>query len=76
MNILKKLSDQKLIGIQCCLLVALQPILDIYRTFIGNKFQLFGISLLEILNFVFIGYLFLLTIYNKEFRKNIKYIII
>lgn len=76
MKLIQKLSEERLIGIQCCILVIIQPLLDIYRSFIGNQFELFGISLVELFNFILIAYLFLLTLCNKTLRKNVKYIFV
>ena len=36
------------------LLSFLLPFMDIYRSTVGNRFQLFGFSLVELFNFLFI----------------------
>lgn len=47
------------------------PFFDIYRALVGNKFELFGISFVEIFNFIFTFFLFALLFY-KCIRENKK----
>lgn len=56
-------------------LTFLLPFFDIYKTLIGNKFQLFGISLVEIFNFMFTSILFLMLFLKlkKENKKVFNY---
>lgn len=52
-------------------LTFLLPFFDIYKTLIGNRFQLFGISVVEIFNFTFTLILFLMLFFKlkKENKK-------
>jgi len=52
-------------------LTLLLPFFDIYRAIIGNKFEIFGVSIVEIINFVFTSLLFLLLFIKckKEGRR-------
>lgn len=52
-------------------LTFLLPFLDIYKSLVGNKVQLFGISMVEIFNFVFTFVLFLMLFFKlkKENKK-------
>lgn len=47
------------------------PFFDIYRALVGNKFELFGISFVEIFNFLFTFFLFAMLFY-KYTRENKK----
>ena len=47
------------------------PFFDIYRALVGNKFELFGISFVEIFNFIFTFFLFAMLFY-KCIRENKK----
>ncbi len=53
-------------------LIFLLPFLDIYRALIGNKFELFGVSLVEIINILFTTVIFTISIIKlKHENKSI-----
>ena len=54
------------------LLSFLLPFMDIYRSTVGNKFQLFGFSFVELINFLFTFILFVLLFFkSKQENKKI-----
>ena len=54
------------------LLSFLLPFMDIYRSTVGNKFQLFGFSFVELINFLFTFILFILLFFkSKQENKKI-----
>jgi len=64
------LIDEKVYSLQLIAFLLLQPLISIYRIFFENAIEIFGLSLPEILNLAFIGYLFLLFVIKN--RKNLK----
>ena len=51
------------------LLSFLLPFMDIYRSTVGNKFQLFGFSLVELFNFLF-TFILLILLFLKSKQDN------
>ncbi len=50
----QKLYNDNALSRQFALLVFLQPLIDIYRLFVGNGIEIAGISLVELINILFI----------------------
>lgn len=69
MDILKKTSKDFLF-VNILVFIGLQIILDIYRTLLTDKFQIFGISPVEILNILY--FVYLCIIFLMLFRKKPK----
>lgn len=63
---MKKLYSTEGLAEQFMILVCLQPIVDIYRIFVGNAIEIAGISLVELINILFIGYLLFLFMLNQK----------
>lgn len=72
MNMENKLYSDKWLGLQLSVLILLQPLIDIYRSFVGNKIEIGGISLVELFNIILIGYLCLLFLLNRKQAKQMK----
>ncbi len=70
-NLLDKFSNK--IELQIMIFLIIQPFVDIYRSLIGNKLEIFNISLVEIFNFVCIFYLLIISIYKYK-NEILKYI--
>lgn len=66
MTMQKKLYSDRWICVQFSILILLQPLIDIYRTFVGNKIEICGISLVELFNILLIGYLCILFLLNRR----------
>lgn len=66
MHMWQKLYNDNALSRQFALLVFLQPFIDIYRLFVGNGIEIAGISLVELINILFIGYLGVLFIFNQK----------
>lgn len=73
---LKKLYTDKNLSLQILILVCLQPLIDIYRLFVENAIEIAGISLVELINILFVGYLTVLFILNKQTLKRISVLFI
>ena len=77
---LKKLYSNDGLCAQFMLLVFMQPFIDIYRVFVGNAIEIVGISLVELVNMGFIGYLAILFLLNqrkiKSFIPAIIYVVV
>ncbi len=71
-NLLDKFSNK--IELQILIFLVIQPFVDIYRSLLGNKLEIFNISLVEIFNFVCIFYLLIISLhkYKNEIVKYIK----
>lgn len=55
--------------------ILLQPELDMFRRLVGANFEVFGFSLLELINILLIGVIFLLTVITyPEKRKLLKWL--
>lgn len=67
---LKKLYSTDSLSTQLMILVCMQPLIDIYRIFVGNAIEIAGISLVELINILFIGYLAVLFILNQKKVKS------
>lgn len=63
---MKKIYSNNLISLQFAGLILLQPLIDMYRLFVGNAIKICGISLVEFFNIAFIGYLAVLFILNQR----------
>lgn len=68
---LKKLYTDKNLNLQILILVCLQPFIDIYRLFVENAIEIAGLSLVELINILFVGYLTVLFVLNKLTLKRI-----
>jgi len=68
-KIMGKIYSNKLLSLQLSLFVLLQPFIDIYRVFIGNKYEICSISVVEIINIILIGYLAILFLLNQRKLK-------
>lgn len=68
---LKKLYTDKNLNLQILILVCLQPFIDIYRLFVENAIEIAGLSLVELINILFVGYLTVLFVLNKQTLKRI-----
>lgn len=66
----QKLYNSDALSKQFAILVFLQPFIDIYRLFVGNGIEVAGISLVELVNILFIGYLGILFILNQKRWKS------
>lgn len=69
----KKILFENLINIQIMFFILFQPIIDIGRTFLENRIEIAGISILEIINMLFIGSIAFSFIIKHRRQK--KYII-
>lgn len=70
---LRKLLSDKAFNIELICFIFLQVVIDIYRVFFESRFQIFGISLPELLNIC--GLLFLTLIFFLKFLKKPKFYI-
>lgn len=61
-----KLSEKGALTVQFAMLVLLQPFIDMYRLFVGNRFEVLGISLVELINLLLVAYLALLFLLNQR----------
>lgn len=77
---MKKLKEKVNIDTVIIILILLLPFLDIYKSMVGNYIEIFGISLVEIMNFAYTFILFVIMIYKKKRNKeqifNWKYVIL
>lgn len=72
-NIINNLNKDKIIKILITALFIFLPIIDMLRTTIIEDIEMFGISIIELLNFLLIGISFILTI-PKIKKKHKKYL--
>lgn len=63
---MQKLYTNDRLSLQFAILIVLQPLIDIYRLFVGNGIEIAGISVVELVNMFLIGYLGILFILNKR----------
>lgn len=68
---MKKLWKQETYNLQVMLFVLIQPLVDIYRTLVGNQFQIMGLSIVELVNICLVAYLFLLGLWHLKSKKKI-----
>lgn len=61
-----------MIGVQLTVFFMLQPFIDMYRLLIGNKFEILGISLVELFNIILMLYLLLIFLFNQYKQHEIK----
>lgn len=66
---INKLYDNESLSKQFMIFIILQPIIDIYRLFVGNAIEIAGISLVELINIFLIGYLGVLFVLNQKKLK-------
>lgn len=67
---LKKIYGNDGLCKRLMILVCIQPLIDIYRIFVGNRIEIAGVSLVELVNILFIGYLAVLFILNQKKLKS------
>lgn len=68
---MKKLKIKLNINLVIAVLILLLPLLDIYKTVIGNKIEIFGISLVELFNFIY-TFILLVLLFIKSKKENKK----
>ncbi len=68
---LAKLIEDKCFNIQVIVFLMLQPFINMFRTFFESSVQLFGISLPELINLGFIGYLLCLFMIKYFGQKKV-----
>ncbi len=68
---LKELYADKNLKWQLMVFVCLQPFIEIYRQLFGNAIQVFGISMVELVNILFTGYFAILFILNRQSLKRL-----
>ena len=68
---MEKLKIKLNINLVIAVLILLLPLLDIYKTVIGNKIEIFGISLVELFNFIY-TFILLVLLFIKSKKENKK----
>lgn len=63
---MKKIYSNNFLSLQFAGFILLQPLIDMYRLFVGNAVKICGISLVEFFNIALIGYLAVLFILNQR----------